>query len=109
MTRSHMLLAFIALVLCGCNRDAQRDVDSLPVTHSLMVQDFTLSDQKQSIQLGQYTVRLISIAENGATQIRVLQTDKVLTAQPGEYFVSYEFGRMGLQLKSATNGVATFF
>jgi hypothetical protein len=110
MTPTHILVAAsTAFVLCSCSHKEERNAGSLPVTHSLMVEDFTLSDKRKTVQLGQYTVRLVSIASDGATQIKVIQTDKVLTARPGQYFESYEFGKIGLQLKSATNGVATFF
>jgi len=78
-----------------------------PVTHTLVVQDLTLSTTKPTAQLGQYSIRLLSVAEDGTTQIRVAETDKVLSARPGECFVSYEFGRQGLELLSASKSSGT--
>ena len=67
-----------------------------------------MSTAKPTAQLGQYSIRLLSIADDGTTQIRVGQTDKVLSARPGHCFVSYEFGQEGLQLLSASkSGTAT--
>ena len=77
------------------------------MTHTLIVQDLTLSTAKPTAQLGQYSIRLLSIAEDGTTQIRVAQTDEVLSARPGQYFVSYEFGQEGLQLRSASKSSGT--
>jgi len=82
-------------------------VSTPPITHTLIVQDLTLSTAKPTAQLGQYSIRLLSIADDGTTQIRVAQTDRVLGARPGECFVSYEFGQRGLQLLSASKSSGT--
>ncbi len=76
-------------------------------TYSLVLQDITLSVAKPTAQLGEYTIRLLSIADDGMTEIRVIQTDKVLSARPGQCFVSYEFGQEGLQLLSASKSSGT--
>src|SRR5689334_5418513 len=77
------------------------------MTHTLVEQDIALNRAKPSAQLGQYSIRVLSIADDGTTQIRVAQTDKVLSARPGECFVSYEFGQEGLQLLSASKATGT--
>jgi hypothetical protein len=76
-------------------------------THTLVVQDITLNRAKPTVKLGQYSIRLLSIADDGTTQIRVAQTDKVLSARPGQCFVSYEFGQEGLELVSASKSSGT--
>ena|ERR1035441_9658796 len=43
-------------------------------------------------------VRLVAIAEDGATTIQVLQTGETLRAARGDFFVPGYFGRHGLQL-----------
>lgn len=91
--------------LAGCSSGRQLT----GMSHTLVVQDFTLTHAKPTAQLKQYSIKLVSIADDGTTQIRVTQTDKVLSALPGHCFVSYEFGQEGLQLLSASksNGTAT--
>ena len=46
--------------------------------------------------------RLLGIAADGTTTIQVLQSGEELQARPGDYFVSAEYGRKGLQLISAS-------
>lgn len=46
--------------------------------------------------------KLVTIAKDGTTTIEVTKTGERLTAAPGEYFVSSAFGRVGLQLLSAS-------
>jgi hypothetical protein len=99
-----IIFAIASLVFAtGCSSVRQ----STGRTHTLMVQDLTLSHAKPTAQLGQYSIRLLSIADDGTTQIRVTQTDKVLSARPGQCFVSYEFGQEGLQLLSASKSSGT--
>ena len=101
-----IIFATASLALAtGCSSDRQ----SVGRTFALMVQDIKLSQEKPTAQLGQYSIRLLSIADDGTTEIRVAQTDKVLSARPGQCFVSYEFGLEGLELLSAskTSGTAT--
>jgi len=111
MKCSHVVLVAVSTgLLCSCTLDKpSTSVSSLPRTHTLMIQEFALTTTKPTIQLGQYTIKLVSIAADGVTHIRVAQTDKVLVAHPGDYFVSYEFGQEGLRLLSVTNGEAKFF
>src|SRR6266404_6460582 len=71
-------------------------------THTLVVQDITLNYAKPTAQLGRYSIRLLSIADDGTTRIGIAQTDKELSACPGQCFVSYEFGQEGLELVSAS-------
>jgi hypothetical protein len=93
------IIFFVSLVfLSGCS--STRHFGG--TTYSLVQQDITLSLAKPTAQLGQYSIRLLSIADDGTTEIRVTQTDKVLSARPGQCFVSYEFGQEGLQLLSAS-------
>jgi hypothetical protein len=104
--KSFTILLFVSLVfLCGCS--STRHLGG--TTYSLVQQDITLSLAKPTAQLGQYSIRLLSIADDGMTAIRVTQTDKVLSARPGQCFVSYEFGQEGLQLLSAakSSGMAS--
>ena len=99
-----IILAFVSLVLLsGCSSARQ----SAGVTHTLLMQDVTLSQAKPTAQLGQYSIRLLSIADDGTTQIRVAQTGKTLSACPGQCFVSYEFGQEGLELLSASKSSGT--
>jgi predicted ATPase len=105
-------LVFVSLALlsgCSSARQSMGATYTAGGTYTLVEPDITLSDAKQTVQLGQYSIRLLSIADDGTTQIRVAQTRRVLSARPGECFVSYEFGREGLQLLSAskTTGTAT--
>ena len=107
-----LVLATSVLATAGCSSHrGNPKVTHLPGsrTLTLIVQDLTLSATKPTAQLGQYSIRLVSIAEDGTTQIRVAQTDTVLSARPGECFVSYEFGQEGLELLSASksNGTAS--
>ena len=103
------MLSGLAISLVGCVGE-RLTYKGTPYTISHFAQPVTLTTETSSTQLGQYTVRLISIADDGTTQIQVVQTEKTLIAQPGEYFQSFEFGREGRQLTSASKatGTATF-
>lgn len=52
-------------------------------------------------------ISLLDIAADGTTRIRTTATQAILTAKPGGYFVSGEFGTQGLQLKSASAATRT--
>jgi hypothetical protein len=98
------ILAFVTLgLVSGCTSSPQ----SARTTYSLIQHDVTVSQAKPTAQLGQYSIRLLSIAEDGTTQIRIVQTEKVLSARPGQCFASDEFGREGLQLLSASESTGT--
>jgi hypothetical protein len=103
-----MIVASVML-LAGCSSSRQTfDATRLPIhSHALIVQNVRLSNAKPTAQLGQYTIRLVTIADNGTTQIRVIQTDAVLSARPGQCFTSYEFGQEGLRLVSASKSRGT--
>ena len=75
------------------------------ITH--FSQPVILSTSQPFAEVGQYTVKLISIAEDGTTQIEVLQTHRTLSARPSEYFLSSEFGNRGLSLDSASRAIGT--
>lgn len=99
-----LILAFVSLgFVNGCTSTSQ----PARTTYSLVQQDVTLNRTKPTARLGQYLIQLLSIAEDGTTQIRVGQTDRVLSARPGQCFVSDEFGRDGLQLLSASKSTGT--
>lgn len=61
-------------------------------------------------QVGQYAIRIVSIADDGLTQISIVGSEKSFAALPGGYFESREFGSHGLQLLAASkaNGTAEF-
>jgi hypothetical protein len=46
--------------------------------------------------------RLVDVAPDGTTTIQVVSSGSKLTAAPGGYFVSDEYGRIGLQLVSSS-------
>lgn len=102
-------LVFVtAALVAGCSsHHHSHGTTLLPISHKLIAQDISLSARKPIVQLGQYSIRLVSIADDGTTQIHVAQTDSVLSARPDEYFVSYEFGQMGLELLSASKNAGT--
>jgi hypothetical protein len=105
------LIVVSAMLFAGCSSSRQKfDAAQLPIrSHALIVQNVELSNANPTAQLGQYTIRLIATADDGTTQIRVIQTDSVLSARPGECFTGSEFGQEGLLLRSASknNGTAT--
>jgi hypothetical protein len=106
------LIGASAALIFGCSSHYSKpEVTNLPSTQTftLVIQDLTLSPTNPTAQLGQYSIRLLSIADDGATQTRVVETDNLLSAHPGQCFVSYEFGQEGLQLLSASksSGVAS--
>jgi hypothetical protein len=74
----------------------------MPHSHTLVQQTLTLTFTRPVIQRGDYQIRLVSIAGDGTTRIQVVETGKELTAQPGGFFASQEFGSEGLQLISAS-------
>jgi hypothetical protein len=82
-------------------------VTCFPITYTLVAQDLTLSREKPTAQLGQYSIQLVSIADDGTTQIHVTPTDTFLSARPGECFASFEFGQKGLELVSASKNRGT--
>ena len=92
-------LALALIVTGGCRGHVWR------VTH--FSRPVTLTTDQPTAQLGQYTVRLVSIGDDGTAQIEVLQTHRTLTARPGEWFVSSEFGSQGLSLDSASKATGT--
>ncbi len=96
-------LLILALWLSGCSSPR-----SLPGTrHTLVEWHVTLSQAKPEGHVGQFSVRLLDIADDGTTQIRLQQTGKVLSAGLGQYFVSEGFGREGLKLLSASKSDGT--
>lgn len=104
------LITFVVAALVAASCSSTPESSEVPAGALVLVhQRFTLSPKKNKVQLGEYAVHLISIDSDGLTKIRVDQTGKELSAKPGEYFVSYEFGQIGLRLESVTNGVASFF
>jgi hypothetical protein len=104
------LPAAIATLFAGCAGHTTTSELDHPITISHTAEPITLTADKPVAQLKQYTVRLLSIAEDGTTQIQVVETQQTLTARPGECFVSHEFGQKGLTLTSASRatGTATF-
>ena len=74
----------------------------MPHSYTLVEQTLTLSVARPLTRRGDCSMRLVSIADDGATRIRIVATGRELTAHPGEFFDSAEFGSQGLQLISAS-------
>jgi hypothetical protein len=73
-----------------------------PLSYTHVEETLTFSIAHPLTQRGDCNVRLVSIADDGTTRIRVVETGRELTAHPGEFFASPEFGMHGLQLVSAS-------
>ena len=98
--------AFVMFWLCGC---ATHDANHRSITHYAQVVKLTPEKPEARVsKRGHIELRLLSIAEDGTTRIALAGSDNNLTAKPGEYFESREFGIRGLQLVSASkaDGVA---
>jgi hypothetical protein len=112
--------SILAMVLAGCagrrpvqvtplpprSQEAAFSSQPIPVlmphSYTLVEQPLTLSVSRPLAQRGDCSVRLISIADDGTTRIRIVETGTELAAHPGEFFDSAEFGSQGLQLVSAS-------
>jgi len=79
----------------------------MPHSYTLIEETLTLSVAHPVTQRGDCTVKLVSIADDGTTRIRVVENGRELTAHPGEFFDSAEFGSQGLQLISASKKAGT--
>src|SRR5262245_32633050 len=78
-----------------------------PISFSHYAKAITLKTSEPPAQIGNHAIKLLSIAEDGTTQIQVLQSQRTLTARPGECFVGGEFGSKGLTLESASKASGT--
>ena len=82
------------LVLAGCAGS---------ITHTHYSKDVELH-VRQEMPLGNQTVEVVDVAEDGTTTLELVESGERLTAKVGDYFVSEAFGNHGLQLLSATPG-----
>src|SRR5438105_3836206 len=90
-------LLLLSLSLLGCSSGYHGHAN---VTCSLAAQQITLSRvHPRDIALN---IVLVSIAKDGTTALRFLDSGRIVRATPGDYFVSDEFGRHGLQLTRAS-------
>ena len=94
MKRSLPLLGLIAF-MTGCSSAG------IPGTiHTSYSREVVLSPKHPEDDF--IKARLVTVASDGTTTIEVTETGERLTAAPGEYFVSSAYGRVGLQLLSAS-------
>ena len=116
--RSHYIILTLVLVGCAEHRSVQvtplpsRSPEPplssgpipvlMPQSYSVVEQTLMLSVSHPVTPRGDYKVRLVSIAADGTTRIRVVETGRELTLRPGEFFDGAEFGSQGLQLISAS-------
>ncbi len=84
-------LTLVAL-LVGCASETS-------ITH--YSRDVALSIGRE-VAIGTLTVRLVSVAPDGAAAIELLGSPQRFTAKPGDYYVSEALGAQGLQLLSAS-------
>jgi hypothetical protein len=110
-----IIASILTIAFAGCAGHRSARVTPLPPTvssepvpvltphsHTLVQETLTLTLTRPTTQRGDYHVGLVSIADDGTTRIQVVETGKELTAQPGGFFASQEFGSKGLQLLSAS-------
>jgi hypothetical protein len=107
----------VSVLIAGCTPEppsssttpsaAQETNAFTPISFSHYAESITLKISEPPAQIGNYTVKLLSIAEDGTTQIQVLQSQRTLAARPGERFVGGEFGSKGLTLESASKSTGT--
>jgi hypothetical protein len=94
MKMSLPLLVLIAF-MAGCSSTG------IPgTTHTSYSREVVLSPKHPEDEF--IKARLVKVARDGTTTIEVTETGETLTAAPGEYFVSSAYGRVGLQLLSAS-------
>ena len=77
----------------------------MPHSYTLMQQTLTLSTAQTVALRGDSKIELVSIADDGTTKIRIVETGKELSAHLGDFFDSAEFGSQGLQLISASKKI----
>ena len=120
--RSHCVIVtgILTAVLVGCAAPRSAQVTLLPARSSeptlssapipaLMPHSYALVEEKLTLSAahpvtrrGECQIRLVSIVDDGATRIRIVETGKELTAHPGGFFASSEFGSQGLQIIAAS-------
>lgn len=84
------------------------ELDIPPSIHVTSTRTFTLSRETRTNE--EFGVELVQIHSDGTTEIRATETNRVLSAKPGECFSSDEFGRAGLSLDASfpVSGYARF-
>ena len=122
-----MMAVGVLTVFTGCEVHGPVNTTQLPAPHSSQTapatqvvplplsKGYSLHEKvlklrfSRPTECGVFNVKLVSIADDGTTCIRVIETGHELTAHPGEFFEGGEFGSQGLQLVSASKeaGVAS--
>jgi len=94
----------VAALLLGIGYAGDFQINSV-TRHTLRTESFCLTQaDPTNTEVG---IVLLGVDSNGATRIRVSSTQTTLSALPGQYFVSQEFGISGLGLMSSSATVQT--